>query len=109
LYGVATYAVAQRTREIGVRMALGAQPSAVLRLVLGQGLLLVGIGLALGLGLAYIGSWGVPPELLPNVSARDPWTFGATAGLLSLVAILASYVPARRATRIDPLIALRTE
>jgi ABC-type antimicrobial peptide transport system permease subunit len=109
LYGVASYSVTQRTREIGVRMALGAQPSAVLRLVLGHGLMLVGIGLALGLGVAYIASWVIPPDLLPNVSARDPWTFAGTAALLGAVAFVASYLPARRATRIDPLIALRRE
>ena len=109
LYGVANYSVAQRTREIGVRMALGAQPAAVLRLVLGQGLALVALGLALGLGLAYAGSFVIPPALLPNVSARDPWTFAGTAAVLAVVAFAASYVPARRATRIDPLIALRTE
>jgi macrolide transport system ATP-binding/permease protein len=109
LYGVASYSVTQRTREIGVRMALGAQPSAVLRLVLGHGLALVGLGLAIGLVVAYIGSAVIPPDLLPNVSARDPWTFGGTAALLAVVAFVASYLPARRATRIDPLIALRTE
>jgi ABC-type antimicrobial peptide transport system permease subunit len=109
LYGVASYAVTQRTREIGVRMALGAEPSAVLRLVLGQGLALVAIGLALGLTLALIGSSVVPAALLPNVSARDPSTFAATAAVLAAVAFVASYLPARRATRIDPLVALRTE
>ena len=109
LYGVASYAVVQRTREIGVRMALGAQPASVLRLVLGHGLVLVGIGLGLGLLLAGALSAVVPEALLPNISARDPWTFGGTSVLLAVVALTASYVPARRATRIDPLIALRTE
>jgi ABC-type antimicrobial peptide transport system permease subunit len=69
----------------------------------------VGLGLAIGLAVAYVGSAVIPPALLPNVSARDPWTFGGTAALLSAVAFVASYLPARRATRIDPLIALRTE
>jgi predicted permease len=109
LYGVANYSVGQRTREIGVRMALGAQPSAVLALVLGQGLLLVGIGIVLGivvsLGLASV----IPPALLPNVSARDPLTFVVTSVTLGIVAAIASFVPARRATKIDPLIALRSE
>ena len=109
LYGVASYSVAQRTREIGVRMALGAQPSSVLRLVLGHGLLLVGFGLALGLLLAAALTGVVPEGLLPNVSARDPWTFAGTSLLLAIVAAIASYIPARRATRIDPLVALRTE
>jgi macrolide transport system ATP-binding/permease protein len=109
LYGVASYSVGQRTREIGVRMALGAQPSNVLRLVLGHGLLLVGVGLGVGLALAFVLAAAMPAGLLPNVSARDPWTFVATSGILGGVALLASYLPARRATRIDPLIALKAE
>jgi predicted permease len=109
LYGVASYSVAQRTREIGVRMALGARPTAVLRLVLGHGLLLVGVGLVAGVLLALGLSAAVPEDLLPNVSARDPWTFVATSGILALVGVTASYIPARRATRIDPLLALRAE
>jgi predicted permease len=109
LYGVASYAVTQRTREIGVRMALGASASSVLRLVLGRGLTLVGIGVALGLALALVGSRFISPDVLPNVSVRDPLTFTATAVLLTAVALLANYLPARRATRIDPLIALRSE
>ena len=109
LYGVANYAVSQRTREIGVRMALGAQPSSVLRLVLGHGLTLVGVGLVVGLVAALALASVLPAGLLPNVSARDPLTFAVTAALLGSVALIASYIPARRATRIDPLIALRTE
>jgi predicted permease len=109
LYGVASYSVGQRTREIGVRMALGAQSSSVLRLVLGHGLLLVAIGLVTGVLLALGLSAAIPRDLLPNVSARDPWTFAGTSVLLALVAVIASYIPARRATRIDPLIALRAE
>ena len=109
LYGVANYSVTQRTREIGVRMALGAQPSTVLRLVLGHGLLLVGLGLAIGLVAALALASFVPQDLLPNVSVRDPLTFALTSAVLGSVALLASYIPARRATRIDPLIALRTE
>jgi ABC-type antimicrobial peptide transport system permease subunit len=109
LYGVASYSVTQRTREIGVRMALGAQPSSVLGMVLGRGLLLVGIGLAVGivaaLGLASV----MPPELLPNVSARDPLTLIVTSTTLGLVAVVATLLPARRATKIDPLLALRSE
>ena len=109
LYGVASYAVSQRTREIGLRMALGANAASVLRLVLGRGLTLVAIGIALGLGLALLGSRFISPDILPNVSVRDPLTFTATALLLTAVALLANYLPARRATRIDPLIALRSE
>jgi macrolide transport system ATP-binding/permease protein len=109
LYGVASYAVTQRTREIGVRMALGASASSVLRLVLGRGLTLIAIGIGLGLVLALLGSRFISPDVLPNVSVRDPLTFTATALLLTAVALLANYLPARRATRIDPLLALRSE
>jgi macrolide transport system ATP-binding/permease protein len=109
LYGVANYSVAQRTREIGVRMALGAGSGSVLRLVLGHGLVVVAVGLVLGLAAALALSAAIPSDLLTNVSARDPLTFAATSALLGGVALLASYVPAWRATRIDPLVALRTE
>ena len=108
LYGVASYSVSQRTREIGVRMALGAQPSSVLGLVLGHGMVLVGIGLAVGLIAAYAAA-GFMRTLVVVVDPHDPLTFAVTAGGLAVVALLASYVPAHRATRIDPLIALRTE
>ena len=108
LYGVASYAVSQRTREIGVRMALGARPSSVLGLVLGHGMILVVAGLVLGLGVAYVVS-GFTKALFAGVSPHDPLTFAATAVGLGMVALLATYVPARRATRIDPLIALRTD
>jgi macrolide transport system ATP-binding/permease protein len=108
LYGVASYAVTQRTREIGVRMALGAQPSSVLGLVLGHGMVLVGIGLAIGLAAAYAAA-GFMRSLVLVVNPHDPATFAITAGLLGAVALVASYIPARRATRIDPLIALRTD
>jgi predicted permease len=108
LYGVASYSVSQRTREIGVRMALGARPSNVLGLVLGHGLILVGAGLAIGLILAYATA-GLMKTLVAGVNTRDPLTFAVTAGGLSAVALIASYLPARRATRIDPLIALRTD
>ena len=108
LYGVASYAVTQRTREIGVRMALGAQPSSVLGLVLGHGMVLVGIGLAIGLAAAYAAA-GFMRSLVLVVNPHDPATFAITAALLGTVALIASYIPARRATRIDPLIALRTD
>jgi predicted permease len=109
LYGVANYSVTQRTREIGVRMALGARPGSVVALVLGHGLLLVGAGLVVGVVAALGLSSAIPADLVPNVSTRDPWTFVVMSGLLALVALLASGIPAWRATRIDPLIALRTE
>jgi predicted permease len=109
LYGVANYSVAQRTREIGVRMALGAQSGSVLRLVLLHGLLLVAVGLVLGVVAALALTSVIPPDLLPRVSVRDPLTFAATPALLAAVALVASYIPAWRATRIDPLVALRTE
>jgi predicted permease len=108
LYGVASYAVSQRTREIGVRMALGAQPASVLGLVLGHGMVLVGIGLVVGLIAAYAAA-GFMRTLVVVVDPHDPVTFAVTATGLAIVAFVASYVPARRATRIDPLIALRTE
>jgi predicted permease len=108
LYGVTNYSVTQRTREIGVRMALGADPRSVLALVLGHGMLLVGLGLALGLAVALAGA-GSLSALVVGVNPRDPVTLCATAGGLGLVALVANYVPARRATRIDPLVALRTD
>ena len=89
-------------------MALGARPSSVLGLVLGQGMVLVAAGLGLGLVVAYIVS-GFTKALFAGVSPHDPLTFVATAAGLGAVALLATYVPARRATRIDPLIALRTD
>jgi ABC-type antimicrobial peptide transport system permease subunit len=108
LYGVGSYAVSQRTREIGVRMALGARPSSVLSLVLGNGMLLVGIGLAVGLVVSFFVA-GAMAALIVGVNPHDPLTFAATPVLLAIIALVASYVPARRATRIDPLLALRTE
>jgi predicted permease len=109
LYGVTSYSVTQRTREIGVRMALGAHRGTVLRLILGSGLLLIAIGVTLGLLAAAALTFVVPAALLPNISARDPVTFAVTAALLTGVAMIASYIPAWRATRIDPLVAFRAE
>jgi predicted permease len=108
IYGVVSYSVAQRTREIGVRMALGAREKDVLRMVLGEGFLVIAIGLALGLLLA-VAATQVIAGFLYGVGATDPITFVTVPLLLGMIALLASYIPARRATKVDPLAALRYE
>jgi len=106
IYGMVAYSIAERTQEIGIRRALGAQPSDVLRLVVGQNFRLALIGTALGI-LAAFGFTRVLRDLLFEVSATDPATFVVVAFLFLLVSLVASYIPARRAARIDPAIALR--
>src|SRR6185312_13585271 len=108
LYGLISFSTVQRTREFGVRMALGAQSSDVLKLVMREGISLALIGVALGL-VAVAAASRLMKSLLFGVSSTDPLTFACVAVLLTLVALLACYLPARRATKIDPLVALRYE
>ncbi len=108
LYGLLSYEVARRTREIGIRAALGAQRRDVLQMVLRQGLVLIVVGLAVGVLAAY-GATRFLQTLLFGVRATDPLTFALVCGLLVAVGVLACYIPARRATRVDPMVALRYE
>jgi putative ABC transport system permease protein len=108
LYGVISYSVAQRTAEIGLRMALGAQRRSVLLLVVGEGLRLAGLGLAVGFVIAAVCGRFIESQLY-EVEVLDPLTFAVTAAALLGAAFLASYLPARRALKVDPLQALRYE
>ncbi len=103
-----SYLVTQRTREIGLRMALGAQPQDVLRVIVGHGLRLVLLGLCVGVAAALVVTRWMSSVLF-DVKPTDPLTFAAVAVLLAAVAFLASYIPARRAMRVDPMVALRYE
>ena len=108
IYGLMSYAVEQRTQEIGIRMALGAGRAEMMKMILGQGMRLVGAGVVIGLTAAF-GLTRLLSGLLFGVKAGDPLTFGAVAVILTVVALLAAFVPAQRATRIDPILALRQE
>ena len=106
IYAVLSYTIAERTREVGVRLALGAQPQAVLRMLLGTGARVAAIGIGTGLVLSYLLT-GLVSNQLYGLTATDPVTLGGASALLFAVALLASFVPAWRATRIDPVVALR--
>jgi putative ABC transport system permease protein len=108
VYGVMSYAVTQRTQEIGIRMALGAQMGNVIKLIMKSGLLLAAVGVALGLAGAFVVT-RLMTSLLFAVEPTDKATFAIVSGCLLLISLLACYIPARRATKVDPLVALRYE
>ena len=106
LYGILSYIVAERTQEIGVRMALGAEGDRVRRMVVGQGARVVGLGILVGLGVAFLATRALA-SMLYGVAPSDPWTFGGMSLAMAVVGLLASYVPARRASRVDPIQSMR--
>jgi ABC-type antimicrobial peptide transport system permease subunit len=114
LYGVMAYSVSQRINEIGIRMALGASQRDVLKMILRQGLILTLLGVVLGLVGAYVLTKYLESlmnltSMLYGVKTNDPFTYGVIAALLTIVALVACYAPARRATKVDPMVALRYE
>ena len=108
LYGVLSYSVTQRSREIGLRMALGASASSVIRMIVARGLSLTAIGLVIGLVAASLATRAMK-NLLYGVASTDPATFGSVALLLGIIALIACWAPARRASRVDPITVLREE
>jgi len=106
LYGVLSYVVNERRQEIGVRMALGAEAGRVRQMVVGQGARVVGLGIGIGLGVAYFATQALS-TMLYGVGRLDPWTLAGTSGALAVVGLLASYLPARRASRVDPVQSMR--
>jgi putative ABC transport system permease protein len=106
IFSVMSYAVTQRTSEIGIRMALGAEARDVFQLIVGHAVRLVGIGAAIGVAGALLSSRAIG-SLLYGVKAADPWTFAAIVAVIAGTALLASYIPARRAAKVDPLVAIR--
>ncbi len=109
LYGILLYSVSRRTREIGLRVALGATPAVILRTICRSSLGLVGAGLTIGLTLAFFGTRPLAVFLVPGLSSSDPAAFGAVIAVLGMVAVLATLIPAIRALRVDPMTALRYE
>jgi putative ABC transport system permease protein len=108
IYGVLSFSVAQRTHEIGVRVALGARRGQVLGMVVGEAALLAAVGIGFGIAVA-LGLTQVMKNLLFGVSETEPWIFAGSAAALLAIAVVASFVPAHRAARVDPLVALRQE
>jgi ABC-type antimicrobial peptide transport system permease subunit len=108
IYGVLSYSMSQRTKEIGIRLALGARPDAVVHMVLQSGATLAGLGIVAGL-VAFAALGSAMSALVFGISARDPVTLAASVALSAIVALLASWIPAQRAARVDPVSALRAE